>query len=86
MAGISDHQLVACRLALLHDNKTRVTCTYCIISKTINVNVFCNCIRAPHLYDDDVLSMFTADEYVELINSETHRIMDNIAPLKAGAK
>ena len=80
-AGKSEHQLVACRLSLSRDNKTRVTYTYRNI-QSIDVNVFCNCVRASRLYDDDVLSMFTVGEYAELINFKTLRILDNIAPLK----
>ena len=81
MAEISDHQLVACWLSLRRDNKTRVTYTYRNI-KSIDVNVFCNCVRVSHLYDDDVLSLFTADKCAVLINSETLRILNNIALLK----
>ena len=60
-AGISDHQLVACRLSLRRDNKTRVTFAYHKI-KSIDVNEFCNFVRASRLNDDGVLSIFTADE------------------------
>jgi hypothetical protein len=75
----SDHHTVACRLNVFNRQPTAVRCMYRNIRR-INLAAFHDDIRKSALYNFS--NYQSVDQYVELFQRETNRILDRHAPLR----
>ena len=73
----SDHYLLTCRLGVPPTPPVMVTYTYRQIRR-IDTEAFCRDMLCSRLYDSTTTD---ADEYAELFDSETRRVLDSHAPL-----